>query len=298
MRGMNPLLHFDGLPLFDQLQPTSQNPEDAQSIANQWADSDPDKALAWAEKIGNAESRKKAIAGAIGSWAARDSLATSKYVTAMPPGDAKDDALSMLASSWVGNDPKAAQAWADALSGTERSKVLQALVGKVQEEDPENAPSAYQKYAASLSAEDAAKKDNQAVAKNVAATMAKDDPQKAIAWLATLPAGGAREQAVGGIAESWIKFDPASASEWITNLAPGEGRDTASGQLATTIARDDPDRAFIWATSITDAAARRKSAESVLEIWKDNGGKEAAKDALLNSNFTDQERAELAKKLE
>ncbi len=128
--------------------------------------------------------------------------------------------------------------------------------------------------------------------------MARDDPQKAISWMEALPGGGAREQAIGGIAESWINFDPAAASEWITNLPTGEGRDTAAAKLATTIARDDPNAAFVWATSINDPAERRKSAEAVIGTWKNNGGKAAARMALESAHFTDQERSELLKKLE
>lgn len=284
--------------LFTQQQPTSQSPDDASNIASGWAYQDPDKAVAWADKIENVESRKKALAAAVGTWAYKDPQATADYVTAMAPGDARDEAFTTLVNSWMGADPKGAQAWANGFTGTDRSKVLGALVQQAQEQDPDTAPQAYEKFATSLSPEDATKKENQAIARSVAANMAQDDPQKAITWLATLPTGGAREQAIGGIAESWINFDPASASEWITNLSPGEGRDTAAGKLATTIARDDPDAAFVWATSIADPAARRKSTESVLGTWKNNGGKDAAITALGSANFTEQERAELLKKLE
>jgi hypothetical protein len=284
--------------LFDQLQPTSQTPQQAQGIASGWADSDPDKALEWASKITNQENRKEGVAAAVGAWAGKDPQATAKYVTAMPAGEARDEALSRLAQSWVGMDAKAAQAWAAGLPGDEQSKVLRALVGKAQDEDPDTAPDAYLKFTSSLSADAASKKENQQVAHNVASTMAKDDPQKAITWMQNLPAGGAREQAVGGIAEAWIGFDPAAASDWINKLPTGEGRDMAASRLASTIARDTPSDAFIWATSINDPAERRKSAESVIEIWKNNGGKSAAQAALENANFTDQERTELLKKLE
>ena len=284
--------------LFGQLQPSSQRPEDAQQIASAWAYEDSSKALAWAEKIESVESRKKAVAAAVGAMVQKNPQDAATYVAAMPPGDTRDAAIATLAGSWVDIDAKKAEAWAAGLKGEEQSKVLGALVNKVQNEDPEKAPQAYATFAASLSPEAAAKKENQTVARNVASSIAQDDPQKAISWMEGLPAGGARDQAIGGIAGTWIDYDPAAASEWITQLPTGEGRDMAAGQLATTVARDDPSAAFIWATSIADPAARRKSAEAVLETWKNNGGREAARAALEAGQFNDQDRAELLKKLD
>ena len=284
--------------LFDQLQATSQKPDEASEIASSWANEDPDKAMAWAEKIGNLETRKKAIEGVISAMAQQDPQAAAKQVTTMPAGETREAAIAALANAWVEQDAKGAQAWAAGLKGDEQSKVLKALVGSAQQEDPASAPQAYATYAASLSAEAAAKKENQTVASDLAKVMAQDDPQTAIKWMETLPGGGARDQAIGGIAETWINYDPGAASEWITKLPAGEGRDTAAGKLAATVARDDPSAAFVWANSIADPAARRKSAEAVLETWKNNGGKEAAGAALQGANFNEQDRAELLKKFE
>ncbi len=284
--------------LFDQLQGSSQDKNTASRTASSWANDEPQKALAWATKLTNQETQKDSIGSAVRTWANSDPKAAAAYTAQMPAGEAREAAIKSLAQTWMENEPKAAQAWANGLTGTEKSVVLGAMVGKAQNQDPEAAPKAYETFVSSLSAEDAAKKDNQAVARNLASTLAQDDPKKGLAWLATLPNNGARDEAIGGIAQSWVAFDPAAASEWITALPAGKGRDNAAETLASTIARDDPSSAFAWATSISDAATRRKSAESVLENWKKSGGKDAATAALNAANFTETERTELAKKLE
>lgn len=191
-----------------------------------------------------------------------------------------------------------AEKWASSLSGSQRSAALAAVVEAAAHQDPARSESLYQNFVASLSPADAARSENHEVARTIASRTAETDPAKAGIWATSLPEGGARDQALAGVAQTWAGYDPSATSAWIDTLPAGRGRDLAAQKLVTTVAQDDPDSAWAWTATIAEPDLRRTTAASVLLAWKENGRKADALKALEAASFTPEERKELSRKLE
>jgi hypothetical protein len=283
---------------FTQLQPSSQSANLAASICQGWAKIDPDKALAWANELSTYEQRKSALSGAIRSLTETDPKAAAARLLTISDSKLQAELIRPLAETWAQSDGKAALAWAQTLEPSFRTAALGKLVESALKSDPEQAQRLYAQFSASLTPEQAAKSDNKTVAAKIASNLAEISPSQAQKWIETLPDGGARDFATGGVVDRWAKYDPVAASEWITTLPAGGARDAAATSLVASIARDDPSSAWTWAVSLTDRTQRRTAVAQALDGWKANGEREVALEALQKGNFTDEERVELAKKLE
>lgn len=167
----------------------------------------------------------------------------------MPPGAEREKRLIELTSDWAGRDPVAALAW---LRAHDEPKVALAV------------------QTASLGA------------------IAKDEPQTAIANLAGIPAGAARDQAVDAITRGWAGRDPAQAAAWWAEQAAArEGRQELPWETGEAImakwTASDPDAAlawaetqftatkdnnalYAWARKMTERLSPEKAAEQVARI--------------------------------
>lgn len=284
--------------LFHQLQPTSRTTDQASNIARRLGYSDPEGALKWAESLGSADLRKAATTSALQTWAWSDPAAAAQHAAALTEPVQREEALRAVAQAWGPRDEKAALAWAQKLTGTDRSAALGALVRNAMQASPDQAVNLYGSFAASLDTESASKAENRGVARGLAQTLTENDPQQAIAWAQGLAGGPARHEAFAGIAEKWAGYDAPATSEWISSLPPGEGRDLAAEKLVSVIARDDPESAWAWALDIADRAKRREAAAQALQAWKAYGAKDTALQALHSAGFSPDEVQELSKRLD
>ena len=284
--------------LFSKLQSTSQKPEVAGQIAGNMAQTNPEKALEWANGLGNEALKKAALSSAIQAWAGTDPARAGQELSKITNPDTRSEVTRSVAQALAGRSLKEAENWANSLAGADQSAALGSVVEQAATQAPDRVEALYTRFANGLSPEDAARSENQNIAKAVANQMAQTDATRAAAWSLALPEGGARDEAVSGVVSTWAGYDAIAASEWLQNLPEGKGRDLAAGNLVGTIARDDPDGAWAWATSISDPARRRDAAAAALAGWKANGDRAAAQAALDSGNFSEADHTELARKLE
>lgn len=283
---------------FDKLQSSSKSASQVTNLASQLAWTDPERAFKWAQGLDSPDLQKSGLTAALSSWAQNDPAAASVKAASLTDPAQREAAMRTVAAGWAGRDENAALAWADGLTGKDRSAALGALVQNLQTANPAQAQQVFQRFTAALDPEAAGSAENKSVARALASTLTENNPQQAITWVQGLPAGGLRDEALAGIAAKWAGYDPMATSQWIGALPAGEGRDLAAGQLVTAIAQDDPDSAWIWATSITDPDRRREAAAAALQSWKARGAKDAARAALGSADFTDDEVRGLSKKLD
>lgn len=288
----------EAMNLFGKLQPVSQTPEVAAQVVSNLAWSSPEKAVEWAQGLGTEAQRKAALTSAIGIWAQTDPEKAGQEIAKISNPDTRAEITRSVADSLIGRSLSEAEKWASGLTGSDRTAALSKVVEQAASQDPDRVQSLYARFASGMTAEDAAKSENQAVARNVAAQLAQTDAAKAAAWALTLPEGGARDEASAGVVAAWAGYDAVAASQWVQNLPEGKSRDLATGNLVGTIARDDPESAWTWALSIGDDSRRREAAATALQGWKANGNREAAHAALDAAGFNDTDRQELMRKLQ
>lgn len=288
----------DGMELFARLQPVSQTAQQASRLAGRLAQSSPSDAIHWAEGLSSADLRKSAVTSAVQTWSFSDPEAAGAKAASLTDPAQREAALRAVAGTWGGRNEQAALQWAESLPAADRSAALGSLVQNSMNSSPEQARKLYERFASGLDAEAAAKTENKAVARSLAASLTQNNPHDAIEWSRGLAPGPAQNEAYAGIAEKWASYDATAASQWLTGLPHGEGRDLAADKLVSVIARDDPDSAWEWALSISDRGKRREAAARTLEAWKAYGAKDSALAALQGGGFSQDELQELQRKLD
>lgn len=288
----------DAAALFGKLQSASQKPEVAGRIAERMADLDPEKAVEWAQKLGTEALKKTALASAIQKWAGTDPGKAGQEIAKISNTETRAEVTRSVARGLAGRSLAEAERWVESLNGGDRSSALGSVVEQAATQAPERVESLYSRFATTLTPEAAGRSENQAVARTVATQLAQTDATRAATWSLSLPEGGARDEAISGVVSTWAAYDAVGASQWLHQLPSGKGRDLATGNLVSTIARDDPESAWAWAISIGDAARRREAAGAALSGWKANGDVTAARAALSEGGFSQEELTELARKLE
>ncbi len=98
---------------------------------------------------------------------------------------------------------------------------------------------------------------------------------EALAWSAELPAGGARQSAVGALFETWAVEAPAGAVSGISRLQPAE-RSAAIRGIAESWGASDPAAALRWTASLGDESERRSATSQVFTEWARHSPEAAA----------------------
>lgn len=295
----------------------------------------------------------------IEEWAELDPRATIEFVRTQLKGERQAQAMASVISIWGKKDPAAAWSWVskEMPQATHHFDNLLEVFGR-------NSPETAGRYAAAYSAAhpEAALEVHLAALLGVtysgdfaaaralvqlngsldpiirsnlnnfiAGQWARYAPEKAAAWVLSLPAGPERDQALIGLGESWSEIDSAGATTFAAQLPVGPARTLAMRQAISkwivedpNAARDwvlkserhedfdqavesiatqnnmmsrEPARALRWASGIFDDTLRAKTVSTILFNWYP-GDAEAATAYLQNSSdFNPQEREELLNKL-
>ena len=240
-----------------------ENPEDrmnfAPRLAQQLAREDVTRALMLVESLPDGDVRYNALDPVINAWAARDPAAAARYVATLPEDRKSAEFMRRSIHQWHENEPDAAIAFIEGLpAGENRDLGASAAINAMREANPQRALELFE------SVQDPVVRGN--VAKNLAASLVKTDPVKALSLAAEIPA---KEQpdAYKGLVKNWAQEHPEAAGAWINNLPPGQGRDAAVGAYVSIIDGMDPALATKWAFSIADPIERIDSAFEAFSKW-------------------------------
>jgi hypothetical protein len=99
----------------------------------QWAQSQPEAAIAGVQEIPDAATRVEAWQGAVSGWAASDPATLVNYAARLPSGEARSAAMREGLQRWVTIDPVAAAQWMTHLDAGEEFDVGAAAVATVKE---------------------------------------------------------------------------------------------------------------------------------------------------------------------
>lgn len=82
-----------------------------ESSFRQWAEHQPDQALAGLASLDDPKIRSAAYQGLVSGWADANAHQLADYAQTLPPGEARSEALSAALPRWVEKDPAAAMDW-------------------------------------------------------------------------------------------------------------------------------------------------------------------------------------------
>lgn len=183
------------------------------SIFRQWSSEAPDAALAWLDTVQDRHLRNTLLDRATRGYDPDHPEKNLPLLLARPDSPARTQSLGQILGAWAKKSPSAALAWMNAQTS------------------PAVAAAAPQVHAAILG------------------TIARDEPQTALAEWAALQDPRARAAALGPIAEGWGQTDPKAALAWVTEQSAQINGTLAGWQpkLLAAWARTEPLAALRWA---------------------------------------------------
>ena len=230
---------LDGMPMAQRLMASFL-------LFGRWGEVDPQGALAFANTMGFQGAFVRPTV--LQSWASVDPENAAKYFSENPRefammgfgpgrgGPGGDSGASVIAAEWAKLDPDAALAWANGLSGRDKSSALNSVIAEMATKDPTKAA----QVAATLTGDDQARAYSE-----IAAKWSATDFAAAEAWIATLPAES-RDRAMASALESLALTDPEGAAAKVASLPEGRDKDRAIEDIAGPWARKDPAAAAAW----------------------------------------------------
>lgn len=258
------------------------------SLASEWAEDDPQAAIAWARQLEDPSDQRRALGSVMWRYARDDpEAAKALYLSldAEQQGHLDDNIIRPLTQ----RDPLEAMAWIDSLPGDVNRTELR--------------EQAYQEWARQ---DGSGLFDHLGIAgfKQLPENQRRDllrqwadySPKDSSAWLEGLKTDDLPENEVanlyGQVASQWLDHDTYEASEWIAGLPSGKARESAVRNLVSEIRDKDPAAAWEWVID-TGENHQLGHAESVLRSWQD---KDAAYRALVTSQLSDEDVNKLAQK--
>ena len=163
--------------------------------------------------------------------------------------------ISLFVGRWAELDPQAAIAYAQTLpAGTARNWAITSAVGGPWKYDT----AAVHGLAQPLLHPVAIKRDMQ----TIVSALADKDPQAALTFLQSLPAGRNRQSLYWPIFSRWTMTDPVAAAERASQMPAGASRDTALQVVGSNWANQDPEAAFAWANTLPAGQGRNNALQS------------------------------------
>jgi hypothetical protein len=235
-----------------------------QAILRSWARQDPEAALRHAENERADDVRALWMDAVLSGWEESGQPGVFEFVRAMPRGQDRQRALAALARRKVLRDGVAlAFDWAEALPEDDDKFKLQ-LLRRVGGAAAEVAPQ--------LAAERAGRLASGPYAHGLLAYVgrpwAKRDGAAALRWLATLPPGHARNDAVSETYRIWLRWAPEDALRFMEGPARSDpALDPATALYAQALAADDGETAIGVALELQDEDLRWASVGRAWRIW-------------------------------
>ncbi len=229
-------------------------------IIGQWMESDAPGAFAWLKEHG-AETGGPSLLEEMAKTAVRETPESAlQLLDALPHGSTRSQLHQQAAHALAVQDLGAAQAeWAKMPPGTERDMYQQGLITGMAGQDPQRAIREVDSLPAGPMQEQ--------LRQRLMVTLANDNPQVAIEWASRSPEKS-QGALFGKVVTTWARSDPYAASAWLATLPEGTARDQAVNSFSGSVVRSDPEGAATWALSIQDEKLRMEAIRKIANQWK------------------------------
>jgi hypothetical protein len=112
----------------------------AERLAQNMADSDPQKTGDWVKTLPAGDTRERALTQLMDTWAGKDLVAAGNYLQSLPASPDLDGARKSYAQAVAKQDPQAAMPWAQTISDPQQqAQAVRQVLGQWNAQDPQAA---------------------------------------------------------------------------------------------------------------------------------------------------------------
>lgn len=208
-------------------------------IAGAWVKQDPATAMDWVSHL-PAQAQSWALQGGLKSWAQADPASALQYYNSLTNPADQQRLARFVAEGWSDADPQEAAQWVIGLEISSRdTQPLHAALDPWVQSDPA-AATTWASGLTSAAAQDLAWP-------TIAAALAAKDASSAEQWLATLPAGENRDDAVRAYCwQAGTGNDPVTRLDWAGQISSAQSRDTVTVKILKDWLTYQPQAAQQW----------------------------------------------------
>lgn len=233
-----------------------------------WAGKDPQAALAFVEGQASSAMKDEMRIGVMNGWAEANLNGFLTWVDSQPDGPVLHQATRIAIPQLVSQDAQAALHLTSRLPAHFRSSAYVDVFSSWILADPAAATGALAKLELPY-------RDRLAVQTSIAAGWVAKDPEAALAWATTLPAGQQRLDAMTVLAAVWTEKDPDAAIRHAETLAAGEEKRRFMEAIVTSWPPDRISEAYDFASKLPGALDRDSLSITALEAWSQQNPKDA-----------------------
>jgi hypothetical protein len=233
-------------------------------IIRSWAHSDPAAALAAARGLPSQGQQELAIDAAIAGWDESGAPGLLERVADLQDRDQQRLAASVARRRVLSLGPEGAFRWVESLEAAPPFREMIAVrVASASAEVTGGGAIAAAWATPRVRSDDRLS----GYPRRIATRWVAKDPEAAMAWLATLPAGADRSDGVAEAFRAWAIRDYRAAFEWIEKAELQPWNEPALAIYARAIANDHPKEAIEHAQRISDPELREGTMIVVGQIW-------------------------------
>ena len=234
------------------------------AVIRSWAHEDPEKALGAARGLQSEAQRELAIDAAIAGWDESGQPGLLESVTQLKGRDQQRIAGSVARRRVLALGPAEAFRWVESLQATPELREMMAVrVASSAAEVAGGGPLAAAWATPRVRSDDRLS----GYPRRVATRWVAHDPEAAMAWLATLPAGADRSDGVAEAFRAWAIRDYHEAFAWIEKAELQPWNEPALAIYARAIASERPKEAMEHAQRISDPELREATMTVVGQVW-------------------------------
>ena len=252
-----------------------------------WTGRDPARELTAISALPDDESRARLVESLRQAAVLSGSLPKPEDVASLPESVRSKLALDFASVARVTGDESLALKWLDLAPAAVIAERLRKPVEDYSSPAHEEAQLLYERLPPG---------ERSSCTAGVAAQIARNAPDKALAWAATLPPGD-QPAAWEGIADGMARANESAVAAWVQSLPDDATRDGAVRSLSIRLVESDPDAALTWSLTIRDEEMRRLNLNNVVANWAQSDP-ESARHAVADLPLTETERAAVNSALE
>ncbi|HTB64135.1 MAG TPA: hypothetical protein VK737_11185, partial [Opitutales bacterium] len=233
-----------------------------QAVAADWADTDPQAALAWASNITNPTERQTALYYSLRHMSGSDAVGALAQINLISNANQRASATTDILSNLADTDPAAALQWVDKnTTGNTYNRTISNVLAHLSTDDPTAAVN----YIATMPP-GTAKNNATSTTLNL---WSQQDPQAALDWANQNLTGPDLNNATNNIVRNLIATDPTSAESYVAGMPDSPARTNAIQNLANTLSRQDPNTALDWLTNTPGLpdAAKTAAMSTIMNAW-------------------------------
>jgi hypothetical protein len=234
------------------------------AVVRSWAHGDPEHALGAARGLSFPGQRELAIDAAIAGWDESGQPGLLEAVMRLGDMDQQRLAESVARRRVLALGPAGAFRWVESLEATPTFREMMTVrVASAAAASVEGGPIAAAWATPRVRSDDRLS----SYPRRIATRWVARDPEAAMAWLATLPAGADRSDGVAEAFRAWAMRDHQAAFAWIEQTELQPWNESALAVYTRAIASERPKEAIELAQRISDPELREGTMIVVGQVW-------------------------------